>query len=115
MTSPLSRRSPIFSPTKIRRPPLSCSVAAGAILTGFVLMDYLGLVQIAIALAVAGTLCAVLLIAVHHIAFDGWSWAVLIRELGSLYAAFAAGRPSPLPELSVQYGDFAAWQRRHQA
>ncbi|HYU36207.1 MAG TPA: alpha/beta fold hydrolase, partial [Thermoanaerobaculia bacterium] len=48
----------------------------------------------------------------HHIAFDGWSSGVLIRELSALYTAFAAGRPSPLPELPVQYADFAAWQRR---
>jgi amino acid adenylation domain-containing protein len=48
----------------------------------------------------------------HHIAFDGWSEGVLWRELGVLYTAFAAGRPSPLPELSLRYADFAVWQRR---
>ena len=48
----------------------------------------------------------------HHIATDGWSTGVLVRELGALYAARVAGRPSPLPELAVQYGDFAVWQRR---
>ena len=48
----------------------------------------------------------------HHIAFDGWSMGILQRELGALYGAFAAGRPSPLPELPFQYGDFAVWQRR---
>jgi amino acid adenylation domain-containing protein len=53
-----------------------------------------------------------LLFSCHHIAFDGWSVGVLRRELGALYAAFAGGQPSPLPELSFQYGDFAAWQRR---
>ncbi|HEV2844900.1 MAG TPA: condensation domain-containing protein, partial [Thermoanaerobaculia bacterium] len=53
----------------------------------------------------------VLLLTVHHIVSDGWSMRVLIRELGALYAAFAEGRPSPLPELPVQYADFAAWQR----
>ncbi len=47
----------------------------------------------------------------HHIVADGWSTGVLIRELATLYEAFAAGKPSPLPELSVQYADFAAWQR----
>src|SRR5258708_51728 len=41
----------------------------------------------------------------------GWSWIVLVREIAALYTAFAAGRPSPLPELPVQYADFAAWQR----
>ena len=47
----------------------------------------------------------------HHIVADGWSIGVLVRELGALYGAFAAGRPSPLPPLPVQYADFAAWQR----
>jgi amino acid adenylation domain-containing protein/non-ribosomal peptide synthase protein (TIGR01720 family) len=53
----------------------------------------------------------VLLMSLHHIASDGWSTAVLIRELSVLYAAFAEDKPSPLPELSVQYSDYAAWQR----
>src|SRR5439155_6708041 len=42
---------------------------------------------------------------------DGWSTGVLLREIAALGAAFAAGRPSPLPELPVQYADFAVWQR----
>ncbi|HEY7213852.1 MAG TPA: amino acid adenylation domain-containing protein, partial [Thermoanaerobaculia bacterium] len=54
----------------------------------------------------------VLVLAMHHIASDAWSLQVLLRELRDLYPAFAAGRPSPLPELPVQYADFAAWQRR---
>jgi amino acid adenylation domain-containing protein len=53
-----------------------------------------------------------LLLTVHHIASDGWSQGILTAELAALYGAFAAGRPSPLPELPVQYGDFAAWQER---
>ncbi len=51
------------------------------------------------------------LLTMHHIAADAWSMGVLVGELVRLYAAFRAGRPSPLPELPVQYGDFAAWQR----
>ncbi|MEP7013026.1 MAG: amino acid adenylation domain-containing protein [Acidobacteriota bacterium] len=47
----------------------------------------------------------------HHIASDGWSMGILVREIAALYAAFAEGRPSPLPELPVQYADFSAWQR----
>ncbi|HEX8558732.1 MAG TPA: amino acid adenylation domain-containing protein [Pyrinomonadaceae bacterium] len=47
----------------------------------------------------------------HHIAFDGWSVSILERELLALLDAFAAGRPSPLPELPIQYADFAVWQR----
>jgi amino acid adenylation domain-containing protein len=53
-----------------------------------------------------------LLVTMHHIVSDGWSMGVLVRELTALYAAFAAGRPSPLPELPVQPADFAVWQRR---
>jgi len=53
----------------------------------------------------------VLMLTIHHIAADGWSYGVLMRELGALYTAFLAGQPSPLPELQVQYADFAAWQR----
>ncbi|HEY0512098.1 MAG TPA: amino acid adenylation domain-containing protein, partial [Thermoanaerobaculia bacterium] len=48
---------------------------------------------------------------IHHIVSDGWSAAVMDRELIALYDAFAAGRPSPLPPLPIQYGDFARWQR----
>ena len=47
----------------------------------------------------------------HHIVSDGWSWRVLIQELGTLYAAFVEGRPSPLCELPMQYADYAVWQR----
>ena len=49
---------------------------------------------------------------VHHIASDGWSMSILVREVVALYAALAVGRPSPLGELPVQYADFAVWQRR---
>jgi amino acid adenylation domain-containing protein len=52
-----------------------------------------------------------LLATIHHIVSDGWSLGVLIREVAALYAAYCAGRPSPLPALPVQYADFAAWQR----
>ena len=47
----------------------------------------------------------------HHVVYDMWAREVFIRELGQIYAAFAAGRPSPLPDLPVQYADFAVWQR----
>ncbi|HEY0522203.1 MAG TPA: condensation domain-containing protein, partial [Stellaceae bacterium] len=47
----------------------------------------------------------------HHIVSDGWSRSLLIREIGALYAAYAEGRPSPLPELPIQYADYALWQR----
>ncbi len=52
-----------------------------------------------------------LLLAVHHAVSDGWSTGILFRELSALYGALAAGRPSPLPDLPLQYADFAAWQR----
>src|SRR4051812_34131812 len=53
-----------------------------------------------------------LLLTFHHIVSDGWSMGVLVREATALYAAALAGRPSPLPELPIQYADFAVWQRR---
>ncbi|RYZ33734.1 MAG: non-ribosomal peptide synthetase, partial [Myxococcaceae bacterium] len=53
----------------------------------------------------------VLVLVMHHIVSDGWSMDVLVREVGALYGAYAAGRVSPLPELAVQYADYAAWQR----
>ncbi|MEA2694055.1 MAG: hypothetical protein QOJ16_3442, partial [Acidobacteriota bacterium] len=52
-----------------------------------------------------------LLLTLHHIAADGWSIGVLIRELQALYAAAVASKPSPLPELAIQYADYAVWQR----
>ena len=54
----------------------------------------------------------VLLLTLHHIIFDGWSRSIFIRELASLYEAFGAGLPSPLPEPQLQYADYAVWQRR---
>ncbi|MFH8584558.1 amino acid adenylation domain-containing protein [Streptomyces celluloflavus] len=53
----------------------------------------------------------VLALAMHHLVADGWSVGVLVSELSALYAAFSAGKPSPLPELAIQYGDFALWQQ----
>ncbi|HEY3568484.1 MAG TPA: amino acid adenylation domain-containing protein [Thermoanaerobaculia bacterium] len=52
-----------------------------------------------------------LLLNMHHIVSDGWSMGVLVREITELYAAAVAGAPSPLPELAIQYADFAVWQR----
>src|SRR5205823_4956677 len=55
-----------------------------------------------------------LLFAIHHIAADNWSASVVFAELGALYRTLAAGTPPALPvlpELTVQYADFAAWQR----
>jgi amino acid adenylation domain-containing protein len=54
----------------------------------------------------------ILLLTLHHIIFDGWSRRILIRELDALYAAFDAGRPSPLAEPKLQYADYAVWQRK---
>ncbi len=47
----------------------------------------------------------------HHIASDGWSMRLFRREIWTLYPAFRAGLPSPLPELPIQYADYALWQR----
>ncbi|HEY9856592.1 MAG TPA: amino acid adenylation domain-containing protein, partial [Stenomitos sp.] len=49
----------------------------------------------------------------HHIASDGWSIGVIIQELMALYTAFSQGKASPLPELSIQYADFAHWQQSY--
>ena len=54
----------------------------------------------------------VALLVVHHIVTDGWSMGLLMRELTTLYAAYAQGQPSPLPTLPIQYVDFALWQRQ---
>ncbi|MEO6196443.1 MAG: amino acid adenylation domain-containing protein [Thermoanaerobaculia bacterium] len=53
----------------------------------------------------------VILLTMHHIVSDAWSLGVLVREVATLYAAFLAGLPSPLPELPVQYADISFWQR----
>nr|WP_256261391.1 non-ribosomal peptide synthetase [Pseudomonas gingeri] len=54
----------------------------------------------------------VLALTVHHIVADGWSMGVLVRELMALYPALRQGLADPLPALAIQYGDYAAWQRR---
>jgi amino acid adenylation domain-containing protein len=54
----------------------------------------------------------VLLITMHHIVSDGWSMGVLVRELNALYGAFLGGGADPLPELEIQYADYAVWQRQ---
>jgi amino acid adenylation domain-containing protein len=54
----------------------------------------------------------ILLLTMHHIISDGWSAGVFIREIAALYDAFCKGQPSPLPELLIQYADFAVWQRQ---
>ena len=53
-----------------------------------------------------------LLLTMHHIVFDGWSMGVLVNELSALYGAFRCGAEDPLPELHIQYADYAVWQRQ---
>jgi amino acid adenylation domain-containing protein len=55
---------------------------------------------------------ALFFLTIHHIACDAWSIAVFETEFTAIYDAFVAGLPSPLPELAIQYPDFAVWQRR---
>ncbi len=47
----------------------------------------------------------------QHFVHDGWSFAVMLREMKAIYGSFIANQPSPLPELPVQYADYALWQR----
>ncbi|MEL5306740.1 amino acid adenylation domain-containing protein [Serratia nevei] len=53
------------------------------------------------------------LLTCHHIVSDGWSTGILLRELGALYGALRRGDADPLPPLTLQYPDYAAWQRRY--
>ena len=54
----------------------------------------------------------VVMFTTHHIISDFWSMGVLVREVAEIYSAFVKGEPSPLPELEIQYADFAHWQRQ---
>jgi len=54
----------------------------------------------------------VLLLTMHHIVSDGWSMVVLLRELSELYEGYSRGAPASLPDLPIQYSDFAVWQRQ---
>ena len=54
----------------------------------------------------------ILLFMMHHIISDGWSMGILFEEISDLYRAFREGDVSPLPELPIQYADFAHWQRK---
>ncbi|MGB3189382.1 MAG: SDR family NAD(P)-dependent oxidoreductase [Limnoraphis sp.] len=54
----------------------------------------------------------IFLLTIHHIVSDGWSIAIFVQELFALYQSYTQNKPSPLPELSVQYADFALWQRQ---
>ena len=53
----------------------------------------------------------IIVLTLHHIVSDGWSMGVLVGEIAALYGAFVQGLRSPLPELAIQYADFAHWQR----
>lgn len=60
-----------------------------------------------------GTEQHVLIVCFHHIIEDAWSIQILLQELAALYSAFASGQASPLQPLTIQYADFALWQRQH--
>ena len=55
----------------------------------------------------------VLVLTEHHLIHDGWTQGVLLREFITLFTAFREGKPSTLPELPIQYADFAVWQRNY--
>ncbi|MFZ3280402.1 amino acid adenylation domain-containing protein [Pseudomonas sp.] len=54
----------------------------------------------------------VLLVTFHHMVADGWSVGVFVREFSALYAACNEGRSAPLPPMTIQYPDYAVWQRK---
>lgn len=54
----------------------------------------------------------ILLLNIHHIIIDGWSMGIFFKELTVLYQAFSKGKPSPFPEIPIQYADFSLWQRQ---
>ena len=66
-------------------------------------------------LLVLGPASHALLVTLHHIAADGWTLGLVVREFAQLYAARVAGQPSPLAPLALQYADFAHWQRGYLA
>jgi len=57
----------------------------------------------------------IVVLTMHHIVSDAWSIGVLVREMGALYEAISAGETSLLPELEIQYADYAVWQRKYLA
>ena len=66
-----------------------------------------------IVLLKASDICHVLLMDFHHICFDGWSQGVLLNELAEIYEAYRINKSPRLPELVIQYTDYAQWQRRY--
>jgi hypothetical protein len=66
-----------------------------------------------VALVKLGDADHVFVIYLHHIVSDGWSTAIIFRDLEKLYDAYCQNRPSPLPELTIQYADYAVWQRKY--
>ena len=58
---------------------------------------------------------SILTLTIHHIVCDGWSIGILMEELAKLYSAISEGKPSPLSELAIQFGDYAVWQNEQLA
>ena len=68
---------------------------------------------ISVSLMKLSTQVHVIVINIHHIAFDGWSLGILIREFTELYNAYVSGEKANLPTLTVDYADYAHWQKQH--
>jgi len=54
-----------------------------------------------------------LIVTMHHIASDGWSVSILVKEVITLYEGYLVNKETNLPELGVQYADYAIWQRQY--
>jgi amino acid adenylation domain-containing protein len=93
-------------------PPAECEREIGRFLTedGLAPYDLVAGPLLRVRLLRLGETNHQLLLAMHHIVSDAWSITVFYRELRAIYAAFAAGQPSPLSPLTIQYPDFAVWQ-----
>jgi amino acid adenylation domain-containing protein len=102
---------PMVDLTECSEPDLEAELQSRLVETTEQIFDLSRDLMLRAALFKLGPLEHVLLLVTHHIASDGWSSGILSRELATLYQAFSQGEANPLPELPIQYADYAVWQR----